>query len=197
MPTRRSTSIALLVTLIWASVSAGANEDDGEPRLHPVFRFAKYQDEQLVSEYLGAADGPFARSFRQLPIAQGDMEVDCRSLTQIGFVFDPVDVGNHIYGANTKYRFEWTHSAAPESSLEYMRFHRNAPYGLIRTGVRLNDWLEDGTIRMVVRVEGETVYQTNFDLVNCPANMYRTPTPPSELLRQLEEEDSEAEDAEH
>lgn len=173
---------------------ADASED--EPELYPVFRFAKYEDETVISEYLGAPDDRFAQSFRQLPVAEGAMVVDCRSLTQLGFVFDPVGVGNRIYGANTKYRFTWTHSEDPGQSVEYMRYKRNAPYGLIRTGVRLVDWAENGTVSMVIVVEEEAVYRTDFEIVNCLANLYRTPTPPSELLRQLEEEEAEDEEAE-
>ena len=161
--------------LLWVALPAEAN-----PVMHPVLRYAVYEGDRTESEYLGASDGPFIDHFRQLPVADGPMEVDCRTVSELGIVIEPIGVGSWIYGANRKYRFRWEHSSEPPASVTRMQYRRNTPHGFLRNSVKPDNWLVDGTIRLTITVEGKVVYQTLYKLINCDANIYRTPVPPSE-----------------
>lgn len=112
------------------------------------------------------------------------MKVNCQSLSEIGIVIEPVGSGGWIYGAKRKYHFEWALSSEPPGPERRMQYHRNTPYGFLRNGIKLVDWLVDGTIQLTISVKGEVVYETQFRLTNCEANLYRTSTPPSELRRE-------------
>ena len=195
MVLRRSFLLVLLLSPGWMTEPALGDGAEEAPRLYPGIRFARSAENEVIAEYLGRSSDDFPVSWRQLPAGRGSMRVDCQRYGRVGFTFDPVGVGNAIYGANTKYRSEWTHSAFPDQSVERMQYRRNRS-GYMTTGITLRDWSVNGTIRLVIRVEGSVEYQTEFELENCLANMYRTPTPPSEMIRQYGDGETEEEGSE-
>jgi len=158
-----------------------SNPIQANPVLHPLFRYAVYEDDKTESEYVGAPDGPFIDNFRQLPKADGPMEVDCQTVSEIGIIIEPIGVDSWIYGAKRKYHFQWTHSSEPPASVSRMQYRRNTRYGFLRNRIQLDEWLVDGTIQLTIFVEGDPVYQTQYKLTSCEANLYRTPVPPSEM----------------
>jgi len=158
-----------------------ADQAQANPILHPLFRYAVYEGDKIESEYVGAPDGPFIRNFGQLPKADGPMEVDCRTVSEIGIVIGPVGVGGWIYGAKRKYHFHWSHSSEPPASVSRMQYRRNTPYGFLRNRIELDEWSVDGTIQLTISVEDNPVFETQYKLDNCEATLYRTPVPPSEM----------------
>ena len=164
------------------------------PRILPHYRFATYTDGNPVLHYTGDSNAAYASQYHTLPPAVGPMRVNCRNLDYIGIRFDEPGERSSIYGAMTKYRFEWTHSEYPGSSERGMRYWRNNPWtverntytadSLLRIYLRPENWLENGSIKLHVSVEGSVVFETEFELIDCLANLYRTPTPPSDLIEQ-------------
>jgi len=162
-----------------------------KPMMYPIFRYAKYEGGESVSEYIGNLDGPFIHLFRQLPKADGPMEVDCRTLSEIGIVIEPVGAGGWIYGAKTKYRFRWSHSTALPDSVEHMQYKRNTRHGFLRHGVSLTKWLVNGSIRLLITAKNDLIYETNFKLNDCDANSYRSTTPPSQIRQKHDRENQD------
>ena len=185
----------LVATLLPSLTFSSTFAVPDKPKMYPIFRYAMYEENESVSEYLGVPDGPFADNFRQLPNADGPMEVDCRTLSEIGIVIEPVGAGGWIYGAKTKYRFRWSHSTALPDSVEHMQYRRNTPHGFLRHGIILTKWLVNGNIRLWISVENQVVYETDFKLNDCAANLYRSPTPPSQIRRHRDTLNQDEEDS--
>ena len=164
------------------------------PVILPHYRYAVYSDRDPVIHFTGNSDADYAGQYHMLPPAVGPMRLDCQGLEEVGIRFDEPGPRSRSYGTMTKYRFEWTHSEYPGIRERGMRYWRNNPWtrernsyfldSLLRINLKPDDWLENGTLRLQVRVEGRDVFETEFQLVNCLVNMYRTPTPPSELLEE-------------
>ncbi len=117
----------LLVAVLLAALPAGA-ADGNEPPLWPLFRFVLSDDGEVLAEYVGHENSPWAAGFRHLSEAAGAMRVPCETSWSTGIVIDSTGhKANRYYGAMTKYWFEWTHSQFPGVNVRYMRYKANAP----------------------------------------------------------------------
>ncbi|MGB5721256.1 MAG: hypothetical protein WBM34_11225 [Woeseiaceae bacterium] len=183
MPWPLTRALLGLMSVALLAPSANANTDRV---IEPLLRYAKYKNGEVIAEYVGDPSGPFAESFRQTPVATGQMQVDCSKLTEVGIVIEPYGVSSWIYGAKTKYHFRWSHSSALPVSVSRMQYRRNMRGGFMRNRIGLDEWLVNGVIELTIRVRDELVFRTDFKLNLCDANRYRNERPPSETFREAD-----------
>lgn len=166
IPTR--IALAALFLACAAGPAATAQETgtaDAEPVLEPILRYALSQEQAVNGEFVGPDDSRWLSEFSEYPKAEGVMQVACDSAA-IGFLFKPLGGGGWIYGAKPKYRFHWTHAETGREK-EDMYYMANTTYRLIRGMILLDRWRVDGIIDLEVRVGGETLFKTQYELVNC------------------------------
>lgn len=161
-------ALAALCVFLSTSQSVSAQETDTAstgPLMEPILRYALSQEETVSGEFVGSEDSRWLAEFSEYPMAEGVMQVDCGSRA-IGFLFKPLGGGGWIYGAKPKYRFHWTHTATGRDK-EDMYYMANTTYRLIRGAILLDRWRVNGTIELEVRVRDETLFKTQYELVNC------------------------------
>lgn len=67
MSTDTLRTLALLATFLCTKALSSANPVQEGSLIFPIFRYAKYEGDELMSEYVGAPDGPFIDNFGNFP----------------------------------------------------------------------------------------------------------------------------------